>query len=215
MQVSGPLSLFDGTVTATDIILTVDTNSPRITASMTVASDTVLNGLMSLSYENNVFTLHLDGGGSLLDGHVVLRDFTITTTKTSAYLAGSCTGSLPDAGIDAPIAFNISKPAVKGAKPDVALSIGLPSLSFGTLASSFWPDASGVQLPDFVNNLAFPSIEVSTPSLLKSKCVHRVASCRFGHLGWAAAAGTYRTGCCPSPPLGRAWNRNTTSTIVL
>lgn len=154
---------------------------------MTVTSDTVLNGLMTMSYENNVFTLHLDGGGSLLDGHVELKDFTITTTKTAAYLAGSCTGSLPDAGIDAPIAFNISKPSIQGGQPDVALSIGLPSVSFGALASSFWPAASGVQLPDFVNNLAFPSIEVSTPSLLKSKCVHQVASCRFGQLGCAAA----------------------------
>lgn len=171
--------MFNGALTASNMVFTIDSTS-TLTASMTVASNHVLNGLATMSYANGVLTFSLAGPGTLLDGAVELTDITVTTTKTAAYLQGSCTGRLPRANLGATVSFKITKPATSGARPDVAITMGLPSVTFGGLASSLWPAASDVQLPDFVNTFAFPTVEVSTPNLFNGRLVHHARNVAAG-----------------------------------
>ncbi len=181
-QVNGKdIPLFNGVAKARDIVFTLGsatasgTNtsaSTSLSASMHVSSSDLGLTLapLTMSYSGGQYKLRLDSGTTILYGAVALSNMTVTTTQQAPVLRGTCTGFV--VGRPAAIALDITKPMAVGGDVAVVLSVKVQDVSLDLLASTLWPMAIEVQLPQLLAGLTFANVEVRTPK--------NAASCKCG-----------------------------------
>ncbi len=160
------MSLFGGTCTATSFAVQLSTASSSYSATLRLSCPGVpglADAAASLSIANGTISLNVSGSISFLDGAVTVTQLRLSTTTAAGYLAGACDGSV--AGATGSLQFNLTKPTAAVPNPKTSLALTIPSINFGTLASSLWATPSGQSLPSTLLSLTLPSVSIRTPDL--------------------------------------------------